>query len=143
MVCKRRHLNCKGNKYVFSIANNDLFIHIRLNDVAKWNPGINYYLKTIKRIDYNNLYISTDSKDHNIIKTILKLYPTTNLFIRNEITTLQFGSTCKHIILSHGSFSAIIGYLAFFSNIYYPEHAVRKWYGDLFYIKNWIKCNIK
>ena len=37
----------------------------------------------------------------------------------NPIETIQFGSTCKNIILSHGSFSAVIGYLGFYSNIYY------------------------
>ena len=39
----------------------------------------------------------------------------------NEIDTIQFGSTCKNIILSHGSFSAMIGNLSFYSNIYYPK----------------------
>jgi len=27
-----------------------------------------------------------------------------------------------NIVLSHGSFSAMIGYLSFFSNIYYPNY---------------------
>jgi hypothetical protein len=27
--------------------NNDLFLHVRLDDAAKWNPGINYYLNSI------------------------------------------------------------------------------------------------
>ena len=58
----------------------------------------------------------------------------------DEIRTFQFGSTCKNIILSHGSFSAIIGYLAFYSNIYYPKYDEnKKWYGDMFSINNWIE----
>ena len=61
-----------------------------------------------------------------------------------EIHTFQFASTCKHIILSHGSFSAVIGYLSFFSDIYYPEYESNKiWYGDMFSINNWIKCSDK
>ena len=119
---------------------NDLLIHVRLTDVAKFNPGINYYLNTIKTINFENLYISTDDKKHNIIIKILELYPNAKLINYDEITTFQFSSTCKNIILSHGSFSAIIGYLAFFSNVYYPEYEKDKiWYGDMFSINNWIK----
>jgi hypothetical protein len=120
--------------------NNNLFIHIRLTDTAKFNPGINYYLNTINSISYENLYISTDDKNHNIIQNIIQLYPNAIILDYDEITTFQFASTCKHIILSHGSFSALIGYLAFFSTVYYPEYNLDKiWYGDMFSIKNWIK----
>jgi len=125
-------------------VNNDLFVHIRLTDAATWNPGVAYYLNTIKLINFDNLYISTDEKSHNIVKTLLQLYPTTKIIEYDEITTLQFASTCKHIILSHGSFSAVIGYLSFFSNVYYPEYELNKiWYGDIFSINNWIKCSVK
>ena len=125
-------------------ANNDLFIHIRLTDVAHHNPGINYYLNTIKPITFDNLYISTDDKNHNIIQNIISNYPAAKIIDYDEITTFQFASTCKNIILSHGSFSAVIGYLSFFSNIYYPEYELNKiWYGDMFSINNWTKCNVK
>jgi hypothetical protein len=120
--------------------NNDLFIHIRLDDAAHNNPGINYYLNTIKTINYTNLYIATDQSSHQIIKDLVKEYPDANLINYNEIITIQFGSTCKHIILSHGSFSAIIGYLSFCSNVYYPKYEENKiWYGDMFSINNWYK----
>jgi hypothetical protein len=123
--------------------NNDLFIHIRLTDVSHFNPGINYYLNAIKNIAFDNLYISSDDINHTIIKTIVNLYPNTKLLSYDEITTIQFASTCKHIILSHGSFSAIIGYLAFFSTIYYPEYELNKiWYGDMFSIKDWNKMPV-
>ena len=123
--------------------NNDLFIHIRLTDVAHFNPGIKYYINAIKNIIFDNLYISTDDNNNNIIKEILKLYPSSQLINFDEITTFQFASTCKHIILSHGSFSAVIGYLSFFSNIYYPEYELNKiWYGDMFSIDKWIKLSV-
>jgi hypothetical protein len=112
-----------------------------LTDVSHFNPGINYYLHAIKTIQFDNLYISTDDIHHNIIKSITSIYPTSKVIVCDEITTFQFATTCKHIILSHGSFSAIIGYLAFFSNIYYPEYESNKiWYGDMFSIKGWKKC---
>jgi len=124
-------------------ANNDLFIHIRLTDVSHFNPGINYYLNVIKSISFDNLYISTDEKTHNIVKKLITIYPNANLIDYDEIKTIQFASTCKNIILSHGSFSALIGYLSFYSNIYYPEYESKKiWYGDMFSIENWNKMKI-
>jgi hypothetical protein len=123
--------------------NNDLFIHVRLTDAAHFNPGIIYYTNAIKLINYDNLYISTDDKNNDIIIKLLELYPFAKLIEFDEITTFQFASTCRHIILSHGSFSAVIGYLSFFSNIYYPEYELDKmWYGDMFSIKDWIKLNV-
>lgn len=121
-------------------ANNDLYIHIRLTDATKWNPGINYYMNAIKTIQFDNIYISTDDKSHNIIKEIIKTYPTAILLECDEITTFQFASTCKNIILSHGSFSALIGYLSFFSTVNYPEYDLNNmWHGDMFSINGWIK----
>jgi len=124
--------------------NNDLFVHIRLTDVAHLNPGITYYINAIKNIAFDNLYISTDDNNNSMIYEIIQLYPSAKLIECNEITTFQFGSTCKHIVLSHGSFSATIGYLSFFSNVYYPEYESGKiWYGDMFSINNWVKLYVK
>ena len=121
-------------------ANNDLFIHVRLADVANENPGINYYLNAIKRIEFDKLYVSTDDKTHEIVLNLLIFFPEAELVETDEIRTIQFASTCKHVILSHGSFSAIIGYLSFFSNVYYPEYEPNKiWHGDMFSIDGWTK----
>ena len=122
--------------------NNDIFIHIRLGDMIHNNPGLDYYLRAIKYIkelkEIDNIHIASDTLTHDIIKKIIEEYPNTYLIDYNELETIQFGSTCKNIILSHGSFSAIIGYLSFYSNIYYPKIEKNKqWYGDMFSIKNW------
>ncbi len=114
-------------------ANNDIFVHIRLGDVQQYNPGVDYYKSAIEDIPHDKLYISTDEKTHPIIRTLLELYPNAELIEYDEIATIQFASTCKNIVLSHGSFSAIIGYLAYCSTVYYPEYEEGKiWYGDLF-----------
>jgi hypothetical protein len=124
--------------------NNDLFVHIRLDDMAYNNPGLNYYINTINSINYSNLYISTDSLNHSLILNLKHIFPKLVIINSNEINTIMFASTCKNIILSHGSFSAVIGYLSFFSQIYYPEYESGKiWYGDMFSINNWNKCSIK
>jgi len=123
--------------------NHDLFIHIRLTDVAHFNPGIHYYLNAIQKVTFENLYISTDDKHHEIIQQIVNLYPNSYMIDMDELNTIQFATTNENIILSHGSFSAIIGYLSFFSTIYYPEYETNKmWYGDMFSIPNWNKLPV-
>ena len=121
--------------------NNDCFIHMRMGDIAQsgQNCSIDYYVNALSQIQFDNLYISSDSPMNHIIDGIMKVYPSLNTINCNEIQTMQFGSTCKHVILSHGSFSAIIGYLSFFSNIIYPKYErIRQvWFGDMFTIDGW------
>ena len=117
-------------------TNNDIFIHIRLTDVQEYNPGIDYYKKAIEQCDYTHIYIGTDDPSHKIIQELTLLNIT--ILQTDEIQTIQFGSTCKSIILSHGSYSAIIGYLGFFSTVYYPAYKTM-WYGDIFSMDGWNK----
>lgn len=108
--------------------NNDVFLHIRLTDTKHFNPGTKYYEKCLRIItnEYDNIYISSDDFNHILIKNLKKKYPKIIFIEKDPINTIQFGSTCKYIILSHGSFSAVIGYLSFFSTIYYPDY-IPKW----------------
>lgn len=123
-------------------TNNDVFVHIRLGDVTERNPGFVYYDKVLSNIEFEKGYISTDSPDNIIIQELLLKYPNLELFCMDEVRTIQFGSTCKHLVLSHGSFSAVIGYLAFYSSVYYPEYDVSKqWYGDTHSIPGWNKID--
>lgn len=123
-------------------SNNDLYVHIRLRDTAQYSPGIKYFLKAIGEIQTDTIYLSSDELDHPIVSQLLEHFPNIVTLDYDEINTIQFASTCKHIVLSHGSFSALIGYLAFFSNIYYPEYEVNKiWYGDIFSICGWNKIS--
>jgi hypothetical protein len=119
--------------------NNDVFIHIRLTDVADKNPGSTYYLNTLSLLSFDNIYIATDDPSHSIVRLLQEKYPDVKLIQYNEpIQIMQFGSTCKNIILSHGSFSSIIGYLAFDSSVYFPQYEHGKiWYGDMFTEKGW------
>lgn len=121
-------------------TNNDLCVHVRLTDVAKYNPGVNYYLNTIRKIQFHTLYICTDEPDHIFIKQIQTQYPDSKIVCYDEVETIQFASTCKYIILSQGSYSAIIGYLADISSfIYYPEFITCTWCPNIFDIKGWEK----
>lgn len=135
-IIDKNHFKYRYNK------NNDLYIHIRLTDAAHLNPGSKYYLKCIEQIHYDNIYLSTDDLTHTIIKEIINNYPKILLIEYNEVKTIQFASTCKNVVLSHGTFSAIIGYLSFYSNIYYPEFKPdRLWHGDIFSIDGWNKIS--
>lgn len=131
-----------ANKFRGRYNNNeDIFIHIRLGDVANYNPGVGYYDKVIKMLlskNPANIFISSDDIDHITCKILLAKYRIATPIQYNHIETLQFASTCKYIILSHGSFSATIGNLAFYSEVYYPKYDPRKiWYGDMFTGLGW------
>jgi hypothetical protein len=54
----------------------------------------------------------------------------------------MFGSTCKNIILTGGTFSWLIGFFSLKnSNVFYPELQDR-WYGDIFSFSSWEKVNV-
>jgi hypothetical protein len=131
----------RANKFSQRYQNNsDIFIHVRLGDVAMFNPGFGYYDKVVQMLAHKKppyVYISSDSIDSPICKMIISKY-SAKVIDYDYIDTLKFASTCKYIILSHGSFSATIGNLAFYSDVYYPKYDHRKiWYGDMFTGNGW------
>jgi hypothetical protein len=89
-------------------SNNDVCVHVRLGDVRKFNPGLKYYLKAISSVAFDHLYIFTNEKRHLIIQQIIQNYPESKIKEYDEIKTIQFASTCKNVILSHGTFSAVM-----------------------------------
>lgn len=120
--------------------NNDIFIHIRLGDIALFNPGFAYYDKVIQMLAHRKppyVYISSDTIEHPMCKMLISKY-SAQIINYDFIDTLKFASTCKYLILSHGSFSATMGNLGFYSDIYYPKYDPRKiWYGDMFTGNGW------
>jgi hypothetical protein len=118
-------------------SNNDVFVHVRLGDVAHFNPGYSYYDNAIKLTGATSGFISSDSPDHPIITALAEKYGL-KLFNDNEVNSIMFASTCKHIVLSSGTFSWIMGILGFFSDVYAPpKHIVIKWCGDIFDMPGW------
>ena len=103
--------------------NNDCFIHIRLGKpggkVSKCNPGFDYYNDIVKTMNVDKIYVSSDNFNHEIINKLKNTYKNVVLYNSNPIDTILFSSTCKKIILSYGTFSAIIGYFSFYSDVYY------------------------
>jgi hypothetical protein len=121
--------------------NNDVFIHVRLGDIKQKLVNIEeYYNNALSRISFENGYISSDNIEDPICKKLIKKYNLIEINKR-EIETIMFGSTCKNIVLSGGTFSWMIGFFAFFSKkIYYPFIEM-PWYGSIFDFKNWICIN--
>ena len=124
-------------------ANNDLFIHIRLNGIQNSNDfeSFAYYDLIISKITYDTGYISSDLINHPICTKLIRKY---NLLVINgdEIKTIQWGSTCKWIVLSKSMFSWLIGVFGFYSTIYYPERLGKKnKHGNIFIFKDWNKVN--
>jgi hypothetical protein len=126
--------------------NNDVFVHIRLGDIANTNyiTPIEYYrntlIKVLKDPQYYNgeRYISSDTIDHPMCQSLIQQFNMIPFLLTNEITTIQYASTCSNLILSTGTFSWVIGLLGFHSNVYYPEIRV-KWHGDIFIFEDWKK----
>lgn len=115
--------------------NNDVFLHIRLGDVICYNPNFDFYDGIISTLTYDNIFIASDSPNNEICTKLCSKY-NAKMYNENETDTILFGSTCKNIILSGGTFSYMIGLFGFYSNIYYPTNKY-KWHGDIFNLPNW------
>jgi len=108
--------------------NNDCFIHVRLGDVSSYNPGFKYYDYILSQINPDNIYLSTDDDNHIIIQQLKTKYNNLKIINYSLIDTILFGSTNKFVILSHGTFSGIIGYMSFYSKVYFiKENASTSW----------------
>ncbi len=127
-----------ANKYKARYnANNDVFVHIRLDDVAHLSPGYDYYDAAIKETGALGGFISSDSPDHPFVTGLAAKY---NLEIiqKNEVDTIMLGSTCRHLVLSYGTFSWMIGALAFFAaDVCIPPKKYATWVGDIFGMPDW------
>ncbi len=110
-----------------------------MTDTAQWNLGYDYYSRAINNLQYDKIFLASDDFNHEIVKKLSDNY-NIEYFNRTEVDTMQFGSTCKNVILSHGSFSAVIGWLSFYSNIYYGKYR-HMWFGDMYSIDGWNELN--
>ena len=117
--------------------NTDVFVHVRIGDLENKNltPGVEYYEKILNSIGFTNGYISTDTPHHPFVEHLVQKY-NLHYFLDNEITTIQFGSTCKYIVTASGTFSWLIALLGFHSDVYYPKDCLT-WHGDIYGFPDW------
>jgi hypothetical protein len=126
------------------LANHDLFIHIRLTDIVHSEPVKRYYRRKIDEIGFDRLYLSSDPPAHPMIDELLRTHSNARCIDLNDVEMVQFASTCRYVVLSHGATSAAIGYLAFFSDIFYPAlNFDTMWHGEMFGIEGWKRCTLE
>jgi len=138
------------NKFKERYKNNeDIYIHVRLGDVAQFNPGFEYYdLCLSKIIEYRDktassqslkrAFISSDSIHDPLCRQLIEKYGLIELST-DEIDTILFASTCRYVVLSNGTFSWLIGFLGVFSQVFYPKiyQLDGFWHGNIFVFPHW------
>ena len=117
-----KYIYCKLLHRTPCKENTDCFIHVRLGDVAKWNPGAAYYQGILATLNVDRVYLTTDSKDHPIVQTLMQ-DPKITYYDASPIDTILFAASKRYVILSHGTFSGMIGYLAFYSTVYFVKES--------------------
>jgi hypothetical protein len=122
--------------------NNDVFVHVRLGDITGTvhTMPLSYYESALSKISFSGGYISSDSPDHEICKTLSEKYGLT-IFNDDDVGTVMMAATCKHLVLSHGTYSWLMGILGYYSEVYAPAHK-SAWHGDIFNIPGWHKVDL-
>lgn len=124
--------------------NNDVFVHVRLGDmtyaIGVFVQDFNYYDRALSKVGlFGTGYISSDSIEHPICQELIAKYGLIP-YNSDEIDTILFASTCSKVILSTGTFSWLIGFLAQFSAVYCPK-IIHLWHGDIFVFDDWNKID--
>lgn len=117
-------------------ANRDVFVHVRLGDVAAHASTLAYFERALAAVPFEKGFISSDSPDHPHICALINKY---NLAFVNGSPhqLIQFANTCKYLVLSHGTFSWMMGFFAFDAEkVQYPV-IKHKWHGDIFVFPEW------
>lgn len=122
-------------------TNNDVYVHVRLGDAVPFCPSYEYYDMVLEKLEFKNGFISSESLDHDICVKLMKKYNLKPLNM-DEVETIMFATTCKHIVLTNGIFGWFIGIFAWFSTIYYPNLDLRpKHHGDVYDFPDWHMIN--
>lgn len=123
----------------------EMFIHARLGDLLQPHSqdgnrfmSLEYYEKAIG--DSSGGYISSDSPDHPIVKTLVDKY-NLKLFNDSPENTIIFAAGCSKKVLSLGTFSWWIGYLGNQKEVICPNPLnFPKWHGNIFPQQGWNIC---
>ena len=117
-------------------ANNDVFVHVRLGDVIQHCPSLEYYEKALSGVTFDHGYISSDSPAHPLVQALVKKY-NLHIVMLPPHRTIQFANTCKHLVLSNGTFSWMMGFFAFDAETVQYPRVKTPWHGDIFVFPEW------
>lgn len=88
------------------LTKDDLVVHVRLGDFLQYKNRvlpIEYYKAAIEEIEYNKLYVCSDSPYHKRLKWFRGIGAT--IVKKNAIDTFRFIESANKIIISNSSFS--------------------------------------
>ncbi len=124
-----------------------IFIHYRLGDCLtndngsrRLIPAQEYYmycLDEILKTSNEQVYISSDSPNHDRVISLSKKYKANIINLENPIIAMLYGSQFKNKILSLGTFSWWIGFLGSQNNIYCPDHKECRYGKNIFEVEGW------
>jgi hypothetical protein len=117
------------------VDEDDVFVHLRLDDATHQSPGLEYYIACLERLNFPKGYVSSDSPNHPFVTHLIE---NCNLILYHDtpINTINFGKNFKNLILSGGTFSWWIGFLSKAKNVFFPKDKI-KWHGDIFVFDKW------
>jgi hypothetical protein len=100
--------------------NNDVFIHIRLGDAIQFSQNFDYFNNVLNKLSFDKGYITSDTIEDEICQKLIQKFNLIPFQNDDLVEIIQFASTCRHIVISTGTFGWCIGVLGWFSNVYYP-----------------------
>ena len=95
------------------------------NGQKKIYPEYDFYKNILEKIknNFDNIYISSDNLNNEICKKLQENYKVT-IYKKGFLDTLMFGSTCKELIISSGSYSFLFGLFSLHSKkVYFDKNA--------------------
>lgn len=122
-----------------NVQPDSVWVHVRLGDVAELNPGWSYYHSVLQQLTWVRGMVTSDSPEHEICQRLLTQYPQLTLAPKawNETQLIRTALTHSHMVLSQGTFSWCMGFLAPRSTQIYFPRIKRVWHGDIFVFPDW------
>ena len=124
--------------------NTDVFVHVRLGDAADAAPPLAYFERALAAVGrYTRGYIASDDLRHPICRRLAENHHLTPLVDAGPVETLQWASTCRSLVLSAGTFSWLMGALAFHAeHVYHPNTStLPAWHGDIYVFDDWTRID--
>jgi len=113
-----------------SLHEEDLVIHIRSGDIFSNDPlpyyvmpPLSYYINIIESNNYKSIHLLTEDRLNPCVDKLLELYPNIKFRLANLIDDVSVILTCKHIVMSFGTFVPALLLLSnYIQKVYVPSY---------------------